>query len=94
MKVNGGALVAIKKCEKYQKPLQRKKKIDLDAVGSQENNNLIDFLRCQCKAQKICADKEKAFSKCHSSVMGSGTYAGRKNCGPELEELFACTTGG
>jgi hypothetical protein len=78
------------KCEKFLSAITRKKKIDLDAVGSQANNNLLNFLHCQCRTQKICKDAEKSYSKCHSSVMGTGSYASKKNCGEELEKLFAC----
>mmetsp|Transcript_12081 Transcript_12081/g.18142 ORF Transcript_12081/g.18142 Transcript_12081/m.18142 type:complete len:100 (-) Transcript_12081:383-682(-) len=78
------------KCEKILSSIKRKKKIDLDAIGSQANNNLVDLLRCQCRAKKMCQDTEKSYSKCHSSVMGTGSYAGRKTCGDELETLFNC----
>mmetsp|Transcript_7201 Transcript_7201/g.10672 ORF Transcript_7201/g.10672 Transcript_7201/m.10672 type:complete len:102 (-) Transcript_7201:2495-2800(-) len=79
------------KCEKYAKPLlKRKKIIDLDSIGNQQNNNLVDFLNCQCKALKACADVQKSYSNCHSSVMGTGSYVGRKNCGEELEKLLTC----
>ena len=96
MKVDGTTLHEASippKCEKYLKPLQRKKMIDLDSIGSQKNNNLLDFLRCQSKAKKICADEEKVYSKCHASVMGTGSFKGMKNCGEELEKLFDCTMG-
>ena len=95
MKVEGGRLhksaeAVAPKCQKFLSSIKRKQKIDLDAIGSQANNNLVDLLRCQCRAEKICKDIEKSHSKCHSSVMGTGSYAGRKTCGDELETLFNC----
>ena len=97
MKVDGSSIHKSSniagKCEKYLKPIKRKKKIDLQSIGNQQNNNLLDLLRCQCKAHKSCKDVEKFYSKCHSSVMGTGSFEGRKNCGEELEKLFACAMG-
>jgi len=33
------------KCQKFLPSIKCKKKIDLDAIGSQANNNLVDLLR-------------------------------------------------
>jgi hypothetical protein len=83
------------KCKKYLKAIKRKKKIDLEAIGSQQNNSLLDLLRCQSRAMTgSCKDHEAKYSKCHSSVMGTGLYNGRKNCGEELEKFFGCIVGG
>jgi hypothetical protein len=95
MKVEEGRLhksseAVAPKCQQFLSSIKRKQKIDLDAIGSQANNNLVDLLRCQCRAEKICKDIEKSYSKCHSSVMGTGSYAGRKTCSDELETLFNC----
>lgn len=76
------------KCEKYLKPLQ--KKVDLEDIGGERNNNLIYFLKCEQKVRKICRDQEVAYSKCHSSVMGVGSFQGRKHCAYELEALYSC----
>ena len=81
------------KCEKYLKSIKRKKKIDLRSIGYQQNNNLLDLLYCQCKVKKECKDVEKMYSKCHSSVMGTGSFNGRKSCGEELKNLFECAIG-
>ena len=81
------------KCEKYLKPLTRKKKIDLHDIGNQQNNNLLDLLKCQCKANKICTNDQKSYMKCHASVMGTGSFAGKKHCGEEMEVLFRCAMG-
>mmetsp|Transcript_3219 Transcript_3219/g.3687 ORF Transcript_3219/g.3687 Transcript_3219/m.3687 type:complete len:95 (-) Transcript_3219:24-308(-) len=37
------------KCEKYLKPIQKKKNISLNDIGSPSNNMLLDYLYCQCK---------------------------------------------
>jgi hypothetical protein len=37
------------KCDRYLKLIKRKKKIDLEAIGSKQNNILLDLLRCQSK---------------------------------------------
>jgi hypothetical protein len=80
------------KCQKYLKPLARTKRtIDFKAIGSKSNNDLIDLLRCQGKTKGMpCIDVEKAYAKCHTSVMGTGIYQGKKNCAEELEKLFSC----
>jgi hypothetical protein len=77
------------KCEKYLKVV-KKKKIDLDQIGNQHNNGLVDLLRCQCKTQKVCEAQQKNYSDCHDSVMGVGSYGGKRNCGEELGILFRC----
>ena len=87
------SLSTASKCEKYLKPIQKKKKIDLEAIGSPNNNMLLDFLKCQVKANKkktLCKNIQKAYFKCHSSVMGTGSYDNRKNCGKELNAYFTC----
>ena len=98
MKVTGSNIHESKdliapKCEKYLASIKRKKKIDLESIGSPPNNILLDLLRCQCKAKKTCKDVEKLYSKCHSSVMGTGSFGGRKNCAEELENLYRCAMG-
>ena len=99
-KLDGAELVTktpiLPKCEKYAKALQKRtgkpsRKIDLESIGSPHNNLLVDFLKCQCKSKsKICSLKEKVYSKCHSGIMGVGSYEGRKHCGTELESLVSC----
>jgi hypothetical protein len=82
------------KCDKYLKLIKRKKKIDLEAIGSKQNNILLNLLRCQSKQMSIrrmkndsnnnnngCSNVEKFYTKCHSSVMGTGNFNGRKHCG-------------
>eukprot|EP00985_Skeletonema_marinoi_P009237 scaffold4271_cov123-Skeletonema_marinoi.AAC.5 len=39
---------------------------------------------------KPCAKVEKAYNSCHAGIMGVGNFKGRKNCGTEIESLFAC----
>lgn len=80
------------KCDKYLKPLKRKT-IDLNNIGNRHNNALLDFLRCQSKAHKTCADDEKLYTACHRSVMGTGSHKGKRHCGEELESFFTCVVG-
>lgn len=82
------------KCQAYAKSISRKKSIDLEAIGTPTNNHLVDFLRCQAKARKKCTNVEKAYAKCHSSVMGTGSFQGKKNCGEELEKFLDCALNG
>ncbi|MGK3743089.1 MAG: hypothetical protein ACI90V_009945 [Bacillariaceae sp.] len=93
------------KCDKYLKLIKRKKKIDLEAIGSKQNNILLDLLRCQSKQQMSttrmknnssndnnnnCNNVEKLYTKCHCSVMGTGNFNGRKNCSEELKCFLDC----
>ena len=96
------------KCDKYLKLIKRKKKIDLEAIGSEQNNILLDLLRCQSKQMMStrrmttdsnnspnsnnngCSNVEKVYTKCHSSVMGTGNFNGRKHCGQELQYFLDC----
>lgn len=95
VKVKGSRLVKTTsfapKCERFLAPIA-KKTIDLDQIGHQHNNSLLDLIRCQQKALKICATEEKKYSACHASVMGTGSYNGNKNCGAELELFMSCVT--
>lgn len=96
MKVEGSHIHDLKgrsievSCEKYLKSIRRKKKLDLQSIGSQQNNNLLDLLFCQCKARKKCREVKKIYSNCHRSIMGTGSFDGRKHCGDELEKLYEC----
>jgi len=79
------------RCAKYAQSVQRLKSIDLDAIGDRKNNVLLDFLRCQVKADKTrCQKESKLYENCHAGVMGIGNFEGRKNCGEELEVLYRC----
>lgn len=78
------------KCQKYVAAIGRKKRVDLDAIGTPANNNVVEFLKCQTRATKLCVDMNRAYEKCHSSVMGTGNYQGKKHCGEELEKLLDC----
>mmetsp|Transcript_1708 Transcript_1708/g.3118 ORF Transcript_1708/g.3118 Transcript_1708/m.3118 type:complete len:123 (-) Transcript_1708:92-460(-) len=79
------------KCQTYVKSISRKNKsIDLEAIGTKHNNHLVDFLRCQAKTRKQCSHIEKAYLKCHGSVMGTGSFQGNKHCGEELENFLNC----
>jgi hypothetical protein len=78
------------KCQSFAKSILRKKKIDLESIGTKNNNLLVDFLRCQSKSRKHCTNVEKEYAKCHGSVMGTGSFQGKKNCGEELEKLLNC----
>lgn len=94
-------------CAKHLRPLakKRKKPIDTSAIGTPAYNLLLDLLRCQAKHPnrsegsrsganaKECVKTEKMYSACHAAVMGVGNYQGRKNCGEEMERLFACVNG-
>lgn len=97
MKIDGSAVnnstEIAAKCEKYLKAITKKRKIDLQSIGSPPNNNFLDLLRCQCKVKKECKAVEKSYMKCHSSVMGTGSFDGRKHCGEELEKLSECALG-
>ena len=81
------------KCEKYLKSIKRKKNIDPQSIGSQHNNNLLDLMFCQSKTRKSCKRVEKMYKDCHKSVMGTGSFEGRKNCGNEFMRLYECTIG-
>ena len=97
MKIDSRSMEKIEataKCQKYLTPILRKKKaIPLDSIGSPRNNQLLDFLYCQTKASKTCKKADKAYRSCHASVMGTGSYDGRKHCADELEALFHCISG-
>jgi hypothetical protein len=94
MKVEGGRLhksaeAVAPKCQKFLSSIKRKQKIDLDAIGSQANNNLVDLLRCQCRAEKICKDIEKSRNRIQNATAAL-VWELRKTCGDELETLFNC----
>lgn len=105
MKIEGSLIhnskVLDEKCKKYLKLIKKKKIVDLEAIGSKPNNDVLDLLRCQNKqmVRKIknnidandCSNIEKMYTKCHSSVMGTGNFEGRKNCGDELQSFLDCT---
>ena len=79
------------KCQPYLKPLLKKKKAILfKTIGSPINNQLLDLVYCQSKTHKQCKSLEKVYKSCHASVMGIGSYEGRKNCAMELEALVHC----
>ena len=82
----------VPKCQSYLKPLLKKKKdIQLKNIGSPSNNQLLDFVYCQFKVQKQkCKKVEKVYRNCHSSVMGTGSFEGRKHCEDELNALIKC----
>jgi len=75
---------------KFLKPVVKLSKIDLDLIGNRKNNILLDLLRCQVRAEKSCKLLHKRYESCHASVMGTGNFEGKKNCGAELEDLFQC----
>eukprot|EP00536_Pseudo-nitzschia_multiseries_P006162 jgi/Psemu1/286277/fgenesh1_pg.128_\ len=86
-------------CEKYLAPLARKKKIDLEAIGSRPNNQLLDLLRCrvakiQTANAEDCRSLARAYASCHASVMGTGSFGGRKHCGAELSGYLDCVLAG
>jgi hypothetical protein len=86
------------KCEKHLGIVRKKKKIDLEAIGSRSNNALLDFLKCQSGVRSkqsstnnnLCGAIEKSYASCHASVMGTGNYSGKKHCGDELKEWLEC----
>lgn len=80
------------KCTKYLLSIRPKKKIDMADIGSQSNNAMVDLLRCESRVKKQCIDIDKAYMKCHSSVMGTGSYNGQKTCNDELLNLYKCLT--
>ena len=41
-------------------------------------------------SKQSCTKVEKAYSACHSGIMGVGNYNGHKNCGKEMESLLIC----
>ena len=88
-------------CQKYLAPLARrnkKKAVDLEAIGSRANNQLLDLLRCRNRfharsnssGQGSCKAAESAYDACHSSVMGTGSFRGRRHCGRELGDYLEC----
>mmetsp|Transcript_16461 Transcript_16461/g.33832 ORF Transcript_16461/g.33832 Transcript_16461/m.33832 type:complete len:117 (-) Transcript_16461:1228-1578(-) len=92
------------RCEKHLGALRKKKAIDLESIGSRPNNLLLEFLKCRNKHQKSknggenndtngpCGAIEKAHAGCHASVMGTGSFGGRRHCGNELGEWLGCRT--
>lgn len=91
MPVYGDELVGLvaPKCSKLIQPL-RGKAVDLHATGDRQTNALIKVLKCQTKETKKCGSELERYLRCHNSIMGSGVYEGKKNCGPELMALFMC----
>lgn len=89
--INGDDIpfIASKKCMKLMKVLNDKV-VDINATGHRDNNALLKLLKCECKESKICLDVDKSYSTCHSNIMGTGSYKGRKDCGVELAELLQC----
>lgn len=81
-----------KKCAPLYKSIRRKT-IDVRATGDSKNDKLVAFLSCQSKATKTCIPENKEYSQCHKSFMGMGSYNGRRDCGKELSELYACIVG-
>ena len=78
------------RCVKYLKALE-KKTINLESIGSQNNNSFLDFIRCQVRAKKgECKSENKTYENCHASVMGVGAFEGKKNCGQELQSIYDC----
>lgn len=77
------------KCGKFHKEL-KSKKVNLTACGSKDNNTLLSLLKCVCKEEKICSETLKKYMACHGSVMGAGSYQGRRNCELELKDLINC----
>ena len=79
------------KCIKFLHALKGKA-VDVYVTGSRENNALDRFLRCECKMKNVCSGQLSKYVACHSSVMGVGSFCGRKNCGNELTDLQACVS--
>ena len=80
------------KCLKLLRQI-RKKTIDSTATGDKYNNILVSFLECQGKTKenkKSCHKVLKTYRQCHSSVMGTGSFNGKKHCGDELLQLKTC----
>ena len=86
------------KCKKLLKAVQ-KKKIKLENIGDPTYNNFLELVRCQMKANKnnmlndgkiSCVTQSKQYEACHASIMGTGSFDGRKHCADELEALFRC----
>ena len=67
-----------------------KKTMDYAATGNKYNNVLVSFFECQGKKQKSCPKVLKAYRQCHSSVMGTGSFNGKKHCGDELLQVKTC----
>mmetsp|Transcript_31453 Transcript_31453/g.45885 ORF Transcript_31453/g.45885 Transcript_31453/m.45885 type:complete len:99 (+) Transcript_31453:37-333(+) len=92
-KVKGSALqdssTIAPKCSKFVQPL-RKRTVNTEQIGNRHYNVLLDFVRCQRKVNKTCSGEDKSYSLCHASVMGTGSYEGRKHCGEEFKEFFDC----
>ena len=79
------------RCEKLLATLSKKKKINLQDIGSRSNNLLLDFLKCHTKLRRHnCKTAEKLYGSCHASVMGTGNYNNQKDCGDELHQWLEC----
>jgi len=70
--------------------------IDLEALGDPHYNNFLKFVKCQSKSTKEvpCKLDEKAYDTCHTSIMGVGSYKGKKSCADEIKTLVACAMTG
>lgn len=79
------------KCQSEQsKNKEKQEMFSLTTTGDKKTNQLLSFLQCQVKAVKTCDDKSRAYTKCHQSFMGTGSYQGRKHCGLEMQALWEC----
>jgi hypothetical protein len=72
------------------KSKKKQETFSLTTTGDKKTNQLLNFLHCQVKAVKICDEQSKAYTKCHQSFMGTGSYQGRKHCGLEMQALWEC----
>ncbi len=93
-----------KRCQKVLAALSKQETISLDAIGSRSNNLLLEVLKCQSKVLlpatsagtssggggSPCKKVEKSYQNCHASVMGTGNFKGKKQCGEELGEWLDC----
>ena len=78
-----------KRCDMFRRRLLGEM-VDVTTTGSKLSNTLVEFLKCEVKADPrlaACKPRMKDYEICHGSVMGSGKYQGKSDCGWELAEL-------
>jgi hypothetical protein len=62
----------------------------LNNTGSKDTNALVRVLTCETTMRQVCGDVERKYTLCHKSIMGTGEYEGRQDCGLELSAFFDC----
>ena len=75
--------------------------LSLSSTGSKATNTILNLLKCEVKhgkracpqcgdVWKDCVVRQNEHDKCFKSIMGSGVYGVKKDCGEELERFVIC----